>query len=57
MNSQRKIELFFGDKKLKSITATEYQRVLNSYAKNSRSRYCRAFLMCMSRRALQNGSA
>lgn len=33
INTQHKIELFFGDKKLKSITATQYQRVLNSYAK------------------------
>ena len=33
INTQRKIELFFGDKKLKSVTATQYQRVLNSYAK------------------------
>ena len=33
INTQRKIELFFGDKKLKKITATGYQRVLNQYAK------------------------
>ena len=33
INTQRKIELFFSDKKLKSVTATQYQRVLNSYAK------------------------
>lgn len=33
INTQRKIESFFGNKKLKSITATQYQRVLNSYAK------------------------
>lgn len=33
INTQCKIELFFSEKKLKSITATEYQRVLNSYAK------------------------
>ena len=53
INSQRKIELFFGDKKLKSITATEYQRVLNSYAKTHAQDTCRALLMCMSRRALK----
>ena len=33
INTQRKIESFFGDKKLKKVTATEYQRVLNRYAK------------------------
>ena len=32
INTQCKIELFFSEKKLKSITATEYQRVLNQYA-------------------------
>lgn len=30
--NQRQIASFFGDKKLKDITATEYQRVLNQYA-------------------------
>ena len=33
INTQRKIESFFGDKKLKKVTATDYQRVLNRYAK------------------------
>ena len=32
VGTQRKIKRFFSDKKLKDITATEYQRVLNQYA-------------------------
>lgn len=32
VGTQRKINHFFSDKKLKNITATEYQRVLNQYA-------------------------
>lgn len=32
IHTQHKIESFFGNKKLKNITATEYQRVLNQYA-------------------------
>ena len=43
IDTQKKIKLFFGDKKLKNITATEYQRVLNQYAETHAQRTVRRF--------------
>ena len=43
IDTQKKIKLFFGDKKLKNITATKYQRVLNQYAETHAQRTVRRF--------------
>lgn len=42
-DTQKKIKLFFNDRKLKDITATEYQQVLNQYAKTHAQRTVNRF--------------